>query len=215
MLSLAGLPFDVFRPQVDESRLPDEPPPDYVTRLSQSKARETAKDLDEWALVIAADTTVALGDAILGKPRDAVEAGAMLRQLRGRTHTVYSAVTLIDTASGREVTDVCASEVPMRHYTNDEIEAYVASGDPLDKAGAYAIQHRGFDPVADMQDCFASVMGLPLCHLLRSLRTLSLASETMLADLPAACQRHLDYECPVSESIVVGAPGGHHFASKL
>jgi predicted house-cleaning NTP pyrophosphatase (Maf/HAM1 superfamily) len=93
----------------------------------------------------------------------------------------------------------------MRSYAEAEIEAYVASGDPLDKAGAYAIQHAGFHPVEGLQGCFASVMGLPLCHLQRGLRTFGLAPAK---DLPAGCQEHLNYVCPVSAAILAGGDAG-------
>jgi MAF protein len=106
---------------------------------------------------------------ILGKPVDAREAAAMLQQLRGRIHQVITAVAVYRPADGRIVSDLCITDVKMRAYTEDEILAYVATGDPLDKAGAYAIQHAGFDPVESLQGCFANVVGLPLCILNRSL----------------------------------------------
>jgi predicted house-cleaning NTP pyrophosphatase (Maf/HAM1 superfamily) len=89
----------------------------------------------------------------------------------------------------------------MRPYRDDEIEAYVASGDPLDKAGAYAIQHTGFHPVEALAGCYASVMGLPLCHLTRLLRRLDASPKT---DIAAECQAHLQYGCPVYASILDG-----------
>ena len=89
----------------------------------------------------------------------------------------------------------------MRPYTDAEIEAYVRSGDPLDKAGAYAIQHPGFQPVESMSGCFASVMGLPLCHLLRLLGSLGLGTDPAV---PARCQSYLRYDCPVSARILSG-----------
>jgi predicted house-cleaning NTP pyrophosphatase (Maf/HAM1 superfamily) len=92
----------------------------------------------------------------------------------------------------------------MRPYLDEEIEAYVASGDPFDKAGAYAIQS-GFDPVTGLAGCRASVMGLPLCHLVRTLRQFDLASS---ADVPGRCQAHLSYQCPVSPAILRGEQVG-------
>lgn len=125
----------------------------------------------------------------------------MLRQLRGRLHLVLTAVTVLDTAAGTAYTDLACSRVPMRAYADAELEAYVATSDPLDKAGAYAIQHPEFQPVdrAAFADCFANVMGLPLCHLLRRLRRLGVDA---LADLPAACQAFIPYDCRVFESIL-------------
>ena len=120
--------------------------------------------------------------------------------MRGRSHQVLTALAVLQSRSGRLLTDVCVTDVPMRAYTEAEIEAYVASGDPLDKAGAYAIQHAGFHPVASLAGCYANVVGLPLCHLARMLRTLGLPPQ---ADLPQACQAALGYQCPVYEQILV------------
>ena len=97
------------------------------------------------------------------------------------------------------MTDVCVTDVPMRAYSDEEIEAYVATGDPLDKAGAYAIQHADFNPVIDMKGCYASVMGLPLCHVTRLLRQMEVATG---ADVPANCQSFLSYACPVFAEIL-------------
>ena len=215
LLALTGLPFELAVPQVDEGRLPGESPPGYVVRLSQLKARVAAQELDRPALLLAADTIVALGDDLLGKPRDAADARAMLARLRGRAHAVYSAITLLETASARQVTDLAVTQVPMRAYADGEIEAYIATGDPFDKAGAYAIQHPQFNPAPALSDCYASVMGLPLCHLARSLRALGRAPDSLAARLPVACQAHLAYDCPVYASILASPPGGHPPASRL
>jgi MAF protein len=141
------------------------------------------------------------GAEVLGKPVDPSDATRMLEQLRARAHQVYTGLALLDAASGRTLTDLCVTDVPMRDYSDAEIRAYVASGDPLDKAGAYGIQHPGFHPVSDMRGCFASVMGLPLCHLVRLLARLEGVSRTALAD---SCQAHLNYACPVSGAILRG-----------
>lgn len=123
----------------------------------------------------------------------------MLRRLRGRTHQVYTAITLLDLQTDRSITDLACSDVPMRNYTDEEIEAYIASGDPFDKAGAYAIQHDGFRPVENFSQCFANVMGLPLCHVVRSLRQLHAEAPN---DVPTLCQAHIRYQCLVFESIL-------------
>ena len=201
LLALAGWQFEVRPVNADETPLPGEPPETFVRRMAETKARLAASDAKGDALILANDTTVVVDGHILNKPADADEAGAMLRQLRGRTHEVLTAITVLDTATGIAHTDLARSRVPMRDYADDEIEAYVATGDPLDKAGAYAIQHPGFQPVdrAQFTDCFANVMGLPLCHLLRRLRTLGVEAQT---DLPAECQRFIPYQCPVHEQIL-------------
>jgi len=146
------------------------------------------------AIIIACDTVVALDGEMLGKPRNAAEATAMLRRLRGRRHTVHSAVTMLETTTGHTLTDVAETQVVMRAYTDAEMAAYVASGDPLDKAGAYAIQHSGFRPVAELRGCYANVMGLPLCHLIRCLRVWEVEP---LQDVPTVCQAHTCHHCSV------------------
>ena len=150
-------------------------------------------------ILLASDTVVSLDGEPLGKPRDAAEARSMLQRLRGRTHQVYTAITLIDLETDEALTDLACSAVPMRNYTDAEIEAYIATGDPFDKAGAYAIQHTGFHPVENFSECFANVMGLPLCHVTRALRQLNIGPA---ADVPAACQVHLGYACTVFKNIL-------------
>ena len=97
--------------------------------------------------------------------------------------------------------DLCITDVPMRGYLNEEIDAYVQTGDPLDKAGAYAIQHPEFQPVAQMNGCFASVMGLPVCHVIRLMRMMDLQPAT---DFFLSCETLLEYQCPVSDAIRSG-----------
>lgn len=197
LLALLGLPFDVVAADVVETPRPGELPAALVSRLSQEKAR--AATALPGTVVIACDTIVALDGDVLGKPRDAAEATAMLLRLRGRPHTVYSAVTLLETSAGRMLTDVAETTVVMRVYTDAELAAYVASGDPLDKAGAYAIQHAGFRPVAEVQGCYANVTGLPLCHLTHCLRAWGIEPAR---DVPAACQAHTGYRCAVYPTIL-------------
>ena len=199
LLALAGWPYRIQPADVDETPLPGEPAEAYVLRLAESKARAAAGSAED-GLVLAADTTVVDAGAILGKPNDADQARAMLWQLRGHTHQVLTALAVLQSHTDRLLTDVCATDVPMRAYTEAEIEAYVASGDPLDKAGAYAIQHAGFHPVESLAGCYANVVGLPLCHLVRTLRKLGLLPR---ADLPQACQAALGYQCPIYEQILV------------
>jgi septum formation protein len=172
LLAALGLTFTIDAAEVDETPLPGEAPCDMVVRLSRLKALTVAaRRLGETSaepgsrptrsgVILASDTIVVLDDRLLGKPSDAAEAGMMLRTLRGRAHTVYTALAL---AQGGEVhTRLTASQVFMRDYSDAEISAYIATGDPLDKAGAYAIQHPSFSPVADWQGCYTGIMGLPL-----------------------------------------------------
>jgi MAF protein len=201
LLALTGWKFAVSPADIDESPLPGEAPADYVLRLAKGKARAAAAQVGPGQVVLAADTTVADGQALLGKPADHHEAVTMLQQLRGRVHQVYTALAIHAPDSGDLFTDLCASNVPMRAYTSAEIEAYATTGDPLDKAGAYAIQHAGFHPVEGFGGCFASVMGLPLCHLTRTLKNMGI---TPRVDVPTACQNHLGYTCPVFQSVLNG-----------
>jgi nucleoside triphosphate pyrophosphatase len=203
LLALLNLPFGTASADVDESPQQGEPPAQMVARLAQAKAWAVARAAwqPDAALVIAADTTVSLEGDPLGKPADEADAVRMLRALRGRTHQVHTAIMLLDTHTHHEHSDLATTDVPMRNYGEDEIAAYIATGDPLDKAGAYAIQHAGFHPVARMHGCFANVMGLPLCHLARTLRAAGIEPP---ANVPSACQSHISYPCPVFADILSG-----------
>lgn len=193
---------------VDETPLPDETPAALVQRLSRLKAETVATHLD-WLLptlskrvtetkypliIIAADTEVALDNQILGKPGNPAKAADMLKQLRKRrSHYVYSGLTVAKLAdeTSRFVTRLHQSTVWMRPYTDAEIAAYVASGDPLDKAGAYAIQNQSFAPVARLEGCFASVMGLPLSELSEAFRELGL----WLPEISHGCHQATGFPC--------------------
>ncbi len=199
LIALGGWTFEVIVSNADESLLPEEKPGDYVRRLAEVKARASAARAEAGQFVLAADTSVVDGDAILGKPADPSEAKRMLRQLRGHTHQVYTGIAALRVRDGLLLTDVCVTDVPMRDYSDAEIEAYVATGDPLDKAGAYAIQHPGFQPVASMSGCFASVMGLPMCHVTRLLARMELPPS---ANVPIKCQAFLKYQCLVFAGIL-------------
>ena len=199
LLSLIGLQFTVSAADVDESLLANESPSVYVLRLAETKARAIQAGADQ--IILAADTTVVNGSDILGKPKDSAEATAMLKRLRGRTHQVYTGIALFRPRDGRLLKDLCVTDVPMREYTDEEIEAYVQTGDPLDKAGAYAIQHPEFKPVAQMDGCFASVMGLPGCHVIRLMRKMDIQPNT---NFFLGCETLLEYHCPVSSAILSG-----------
>jgi len=181
MIASLGIDFEVIKSDVDETRHTDESPFAYVERLSRDKAQAVAERLEESLTVLAADTIVVLGadtigvdeqGEILGKPTHADDARAMLKRLRGRSHMVSTAFTLhrqhadsVQEATYREVTIVT-----MRDYSDDEIDAYIATGDPFDKAGSYAIQHKGFAPVANIDGDYHNVVGLPLARVKVALR---------------------------------------------
>lgn len=178
LLGLLNYPFDVLIADVDEDLHLACPPAEYVLRTARQKAEAVARDLPVSSpsrrIIIAADTTVALEGEILGKPAGAAEAWSMLLKLRDRDHDVHTAVVVSDVAGGRELTSVHTSVVTMRAYADGEIAAYIATGDPFDKAGAYAVQHPVFRPVARLSGCFLGVMGLSLCDLIPLLRQLDI-----------------------------------------
>jgi len=197
--------FQVRPVEVDESQDPGEAPSAYVLRLAKTKALACAA-FDEMDLtIIAADTAVVDRNAILGKPKDMAEAREMLLLLRGRTHQVYTGIAVLKMSDGSLVTDLCVTDVPMRTYSDKEMDAYIASGDPLDKAGAYAIQHPEFHPVESLTGCYASVMGLPLCHLTRSLQKIEIIPKN---DIPKECQSSLGYICPIFTRVLNGEQVG-------
>ena len=188
---LLGIPFHPESADIDESPAPNEPPVELVTRLALAKTMTVAARHTSGAakpdpvpphdiLVIGADTVVAIDGELLGKPAGANEARAMLVRLRGRTHQVHTALALAHVAGGELKCRRCllnTTTVKMRDYNDDEIAAYVATGDPMDKAGAYAIQHPQFRPVQNLSGCPAGVMGLPVADLLCLLAEFDLSVE--------------------------------------
>jgi septum formation protein len=166
-----GVAYTVHKPEIDETPHPGEAPLAYVARLALEKARAVAAHIEGEGLVLAADTIVILAadtigvDAqgrILGKPADAAEARAMLRALRGRDHLVVTAFVLLPLNGAPPFQQLVKTVVTMRDYTDEEIEAYIATGDPFDKAGSYAIQHPQFRPVAAVKGSLTNVIGLPI-----------------------------------------------------
>jgi septum formation protein len=202
LLALTGWSFNACRTQAEETKPPGEDPRARAVRLTKLKALAAESVCEQKGITLAADTLVVANGEILGKPRDAGDAAAMLSVLRGKEHRVLTAIVVRD-GNGREQLEVCETEVPMRDYSAEEQAAYIAGGSPFDKAGAYGIQDEDFDPV-DMQvmsGCYANVMGLPLCHLVRAMRALGFEP---LLDVPEACQIHTGYDCDVYEAILEG-----------
>lgn len=208
LLALGGWEFEIVPADVDETPWPAEDPRSYAIRMSENKAKTAAARTGPEALVLAADTIVVRTDPesgkteILGKPVDPAEARHMLVLLRGRIHQVMTSVSLMQRSTGLLETEVCVTDVPMRAYTDEEIEAYIASGDPMDKAGAYAIQHKGFHPVDELDGCYSNVIGLPICH---AARLLSAHGYPPPADLVRACQDTQEIECPIFQQVVQGS----------
>ena len=169
LLSVAGFDFEVIPSHVPEIHEPGEAPAAYVSRLSRSKAAAIATQNPE-AWVLAADTTVVLGDSLLEKPVDAADAARMLASIAGRTHVVYTGVTLQNVSRAVCDTSVAESEVRMLPLSQEDIEWYVATGEPMDKAGAYAAQGIGALFIDSIHGSYTNVVGLPLATLFQMLR---------------------------------------------
>ncbi|HLB26488.1 MAG TPA: Maf family protein [Dehalococcoidia bacterium] len=188
LLARLGVPFEVRPVSVIED-VDSTKPAIVASRLARMKA-EAARLADAEAPVLAADTVVVHEGAILGKPRDAAEAREMLRRLRGQSHRVITAVAVIPRGGRAALLRHPETEVTMRRYTDEEIAASIARGDPFDKAGAYAIQDPLLRPVGRYQGCYCNVVGLPLWTTVEMLRRAGL-DITVTADslLPqcAAC----------------------------
>lgn len=199
LLGIAGFMFSSVVVDADESPLPNENPRQYTLRVAQIKARMAMTVVQGKPLVIAADTTVDDRGTILGKPLNPQEAEVTLKRLRGRTHQVHTAVVVMDSATGAMDYEIATTDVPMRAYSDAEIATYISTGDPFDKAGSYAIQHQIFHPVETRTGCYANVIGLPLCHLLKVFRRMGV---TMGQDVPFLCQSAHEYECGVFSNIL-------------
>ena len=165
----------MIKPEIDEARLAAEDLVEYAERLSREKAAAVISSLDgSPSMVIAADTIVIDHEgALLGKPADASDARRMLRHLRARAHNVVTAFTLRrNMVPLKVITRHARTAVTMRDYADAEIDAYIASGDPFDKAGGYAIQNESFHPVARIEGSYSNVVGLPLDELQQALNDL-------------------------------------------
>jgi len=160
LLAQIRVVHEVVPADVDERRLPGEPPRDYVLRLAREKALRVRSRLPAWQPVLAADTAVVLGETVYGKPRDRQDASEMLAALGGRAHEVLTAVALV--TSGGVTSALSASTVRLRMLTEAERAAYWDTGEPCDKAGAYAIQGLGAVFVESLSGSYSGVMGLPL-----------------------------------------------------
>jgi septum formation protein len=201
MLSWLGLPFECLDGSINETPLPEEAPRAHVLRVAEEKARSAAREWEGTWTLISADTVVVDQGEILGKPADAGDAARMLEQLSGREHCVDTGLIIYNLDDGSITSTLCESRVRMRSLTAEEIMDYVRSGDPLDKAGAYAIQNRDFNPVPEFSGCMANVMGLPLCHLVRQLEDRRVL---LKKNPPDVCKEHAGYDCPIWERVLAG-----------
>jgi septum formation protein len=170
VLQSAGFVFETVSTNIDETLREAEPPDVYVLRLADAKARAAAARITGGALVIGADTTVVIDGLVLGKPETADEAKQMLARLSGRTHEVLTGLAVIRIPGGDARIQEERTRVTFASMTQKEIEDYVASGEPFDKAGAYAIQGMAGRFVTRFDGCYFNVVGLPLARLYRILR---------------------------------------------
>lgn len=170
LLTRLGLSFGRIDLDIPEQRQPNEPATDYVRRVAREKAEAGLLKVvaTPGAVVLGADTEVILGDEVFGKPVDAADAAAMLRRLSGRTHQAVSAVSVV--SASREAQALVVTEVSFAELGEDEIAAYVASGEAMGKAGAYGIQGRAEQFVTRLAGSYSAVMGLPLHETSRLLR---------------------------------------------
>jgi septum formation protein len=195
LMTQLGVIFEARAMDINEDALPGETPTETQKRITLAKAMAVnlrGQGHPAGAIVIACDTTVLLDGEMLNKPADADQAREMLRRLRGRAHQVQSCIVV--RRPERTDLDIVVSDVYMRDYGDDEIERYIESGDPFDKAGSYAVQHIVFHPVARICGCPLNVVGLSLCQL-----------RTHVPELPpcgAVCAAWFGLQCPVEMSKV-------------
>ena len=193
LLSEIGLEFQITPADIPEEPLPGETAEELVRRLSLAKAQAVADGADG-AYVIGADSVVVLDGRILGKPQDSGDARRMLRELRGTRHQVFTGVTVINSATTQRLTDSLASDITLRNFSDAEMEASIASGTPLDKAGAYAVQDQEFRPAESWRGCYSNIVGLPLCRLMAMLQQLGyVLPDGQTLPAPPECGN----ECPL------------------
>ncbi len=201
IISLLGLPYisAVVSDDEDEAQARYRGPNDQLAQWLAKHKAATALKLSEAAgrLVITADTTVLLENDVLGKPRDEAQAFELLSTLRGRLHHVVTGVVVCTVRDGKTVmrSASCVTPVLMRNYSNEEIARYIASGDPMDKAGAYGIQNPTFQPTERIDGCYFNVVGLPVCTLVDLLAEFGV--------YPARLHTRADTDCPWSEKCLI------------
>jgi len=174
LLAACGIPFQIIPSMIDERPFPDEPAAVYVQRLALAKAESVAQHHPD-AVVLGADTIVTIDGLLLGKPQGCAEARQMLNRLCGREHEVLTGIVVVAAAivggrGHRYAQELVVSRVLMRHFTATTIDWYIATGEPLDKAGAYAVQGLGGALVERVEGSYTNVVGLPLTETLALLR---------------------------------------------
>ncbi len=202
LIRLFGRPVVFCTADVDELSITTPDPAQNAIDTALLKATAVAPDYPD-SIVVGADTNVAFGDLILGKPHDEDHAFDTLSMLRGRQHHVHTGLAVINTTTGQTETAVCTTVVQMRPYSDAEIGAYIATGDPMDKAGAYGIQHPVHQLVADLAGCYVNVVGLPVCALTAALAAVGLQIER---DLETVCADHHHFAADIFGRMMAFAP---------
>jgi septum formation protein len=171
LLAMLGIAFEVIPSHVDEEEIDGETPREHVARLSQAKAREVGRTFkDRW--ILGADTIVFIDGEVLGKPRTKAEAATMLRKLSGREHRVMTGFFIYHPGRNRSEGTVVESRVAIKELTDNEIKGYIKTGEPFDKAGAYAVQGVGMFMIEKVFGSHTNVIGLPVCEVVSALRRL-------------------------------------------
>ncbi|MBI2304787.1 MAG: septum formation protein Maf [Chloroflexi bacterium] len=187
LLGLLGVPFHVVVSHQDEAAItPGEDLGQKVEKAAWAKVASVLEEVRE-GVVVAADTVVFHQGRVMGKPKDGEEAREMLLRLRGAEHLIITGVAMVRHPQGISFAEHVTTVVKMRPYSLEEIVSYIATGDPLDKAGAYAIQNPAFHPGAKVVGCFLNVVGLPLCAVLRGLAALGTAMDHPAVPSPHEC----------------------------
>ncbi|HSC34420.1 MAG TPA: nucleoside triphosphate pyrophosphatase [Thermodesulfobacteriota bacterium] len=174
LLSTLGFAFDVMHPSADETVSGDETPEDFALRVSAEKAASVSGSLGEGAVVIGADTIVVVDGEILGKPEDPEEASSMLRKLSGKEHHVFTAFSIVKPKNVILHSEIVDTSVRVKPLAASEIEGYIKTGEPMDKAGAYGIQGIGSFMVRGIEGSYSNVVGLPVEELLAALKKLGI-----------------------------------------
>jgi len=174
LLSTLGLGFDVIHPSSDEAVSGNETPEDFVLRVSAEKASSVSGTLGEGVVVIGADTVVVVDGEILGKPRDPEDASSMLRKLSGKEHHVYTAFSIVRPKNEILHSEIVDTSVRVKPLAASEIEGYIKTGEPMDKAGAYGMQGIGSFMVGGFEGSYSNVVGLPVEELLAALKKLGI-----------------------------------------
>ena len=184
LLSLVLKKFTVKASSVDETEFLTDATPSSVEQAALAKARDIAEKVEEGSVIVAADTVISFLGNLLGKPEDDEHAASMLKQLRGRKHSVITGGVVMDIAGSKQYIFHESTKVRMRDVSDREILDYIASGEPLDKAGAYAIQGLGRELVQSFQGCYPNVVGFPLCAIVSRLNLIGIETRPVMDICP-------------------------------